>query len=148
MTTGHHVRSIGGSLGGQVIIKGLEIHGSGYYGEGLGMVSAQDGTFGGGTDAFGEERTHFGFLGQVTYQLTPSVKLGANYGQTRQNQTDNDKVSSFIQKKKQESAVAMVVYNLNKFTQFIAEYSYAQDTWHDRETQHSNNVNIGTMFYW
>ena len=42
----------------------------------------------------------------------------------------------------------MVTYNLNKFTQFIAEYSYAQNTWMDDRTQHSNSINIGTMFYW
>lgn len=147
-SVGHHVHSVGGSLGGQVGINGLTITGSGYYGEGLGMISCQDGTFGGGTDSLGEERTHFGFLGQATYQLTPEWKIGANYGQTRQNQTDTDKTSGVAQMKIQESAVAMVVYNLNKFTQFIAEYSYAQNTWQDNATQHSQNVNVGTMFYW
>jgi hypothetical protein len=152
MSTGHHVHSVGGDLGAKVVVKGLELSGTGYYGEGLGMISCQDGTFGGGTDNLGNEREHFGFLGQITYQLTSSVKIGANYGQTRQNQTDYDKTNGLnangIQMKKQESAVAMVAYNLNKFTQFIAEYSYAQNTWQDSATQHSNNFNLGTMFYW
>ena len=81
--------------------------------------------------------------------LTPTVKIGANYGQTRQEKTDNDKITGAATlKKKQEAAVAMVTYNFNKFTQFIAEYTYAQDTWHDGATQHSNCFALGTLFYW
>jgi predicted porin len=75
--------------------------------------------------------------------------LGVNYGQSRQEQSDFDKTDTTIsQIKKQEAAVATVTYNLNKFTQFIAEYSYAQNTWQDDATQHSNQVSLGTMFYW
>jgi len=80
----------------------------------------------------------------------PEVMLGVNYGQSRQNESDYDKSQRgiFAQIKKQEAAVATVTYNLNKFTQFVAEYSYAQNTWHDDATQHSNQVALGTMFYW
>lgn len=75
--------------------------------------------------------------------------IGANYGQSRQEQSDFDKTDTTIsQIKNQEAAVATLTYNLNKFTQFIAEYSYAQNTWHDNATQHSNQVALGTMFYW
>ena len=89
------------------------------------------------------------FLTQATYKLTPSVMLGANYGQSRQEQSDFDKTDTTIsQIKNQEAAVATVTYNLNKFTQFIAEYSYAQNTWHDGANQHSNQFALGTMFYW
>jgi predicted porin len=41
-----------------------------------------------------------------------------------------------------------MAYNFNKFTQFVVDYSYAQNTWMDNATQHSNSVAIGTMFYW
>jgi hypothetical protein len=41
-----------------------------------------------------------------------------------------------------------VVYNLNKFTQFVGEYTYAQNTWHDGASQHSNQFALGTLFYW
>jgi predicted porin len=75
--------------------------------------------------------------------------VGINYGQSRQEASSFDKTDTTIsQIKKQEAAVATVTYNLNKFTQFIAEYSYAQNTWHDDATQHSNQVSLGTMFYW
>ncbi|HEY6874558.1 MAG TPA: hypothetical protein VI298_17700 [Geobacteraceae bacterium] len=148
---GAHNKSLGGAAGAEVGFKGIDLLASGYYGEGLGMISAQDGDLFGSssTDGAGNERTHWGFLTQATYMLTPTVKVGANYGQTRQDKTDFDRTAgAFIPMKKQEAAVAMVAYNFNKFTQFIAEYTYAQNTWHDGATQHSNSLALGTMFYW
>ncbi|GAM11483.1 hypothetical protein OR1_03799 [Geobacter sp. OR-1] len=146
---GGHNKSLGGAAGIGVGFKGIDLLTSGYYGEGLGMVSVQDGDLGArgltSVDASGKERTHWGFLAQATYMLTPDVKLGVNYGQTRQEKNDGD---NGLLKKKQEAAVAMVSYNFNKFTQLVAEYTYAQDTWHDDTTNHSNIVSIGTMFYW
>ena len=144
-------QSIGGAGGVSAGFIGVNMMFSGYGGKGLGMVSAQDGDFLGSTstDAAGKERTHWGFLAQATYKLTPSVMLGVNYGQSRQEQSDYDKTDKTIsQIKNQEAGVATVTYNLNKFTQFIAEYSYAQNTWHDSAKQHSNQFALGTMFYW
>ena len=157
---GGHNKSLGGAAGVEAGFSGVDLMASGYYGEGLGMLSTQDGDLQALTpgpvrgltsvDFAGNERTHWGFLAQATYKLTPDVKIGVNYGQTRQEKTDNDKAgaSPFVLKKKQEAAVAMVTYNFNKFTQFIAEYTYAQDTWHDGATNHSNGFAVGTMFYW
>ena len=62
---------------------------SGYYGTGLGMVSAQDGDIFGLqriTDAFGNQRTYWGFLAQATYQVTDSIRLAVNYGANRSEQ--------------------------------------------------------------
>jgi hypothetical protein len=153
--------SIGGAYGLGVGIGSLNLLGSGYGGRGLGTVSVQDGApkvaglFGGSTDADGIGRLDWGFLLQATFQLTKSLKIGANYGQTRQEETELDKtnrtsgaVGNSILVRKQESATANVIYNLNKFTQFIAEYTYAQNTWQDGATQHSNQFALGTMFYW
>ncbi|MBL0225302.1 MAG: porin [Geobacteraceae bacterium] len=155
---GASVDSIGGAYGLGVGIGGLNLLGSGYGGRGLGTVSVQDGTpkvaglFGGSTDADGTGRLDWGFLLQATYQLTPSVKIGANYGQSRQEETELDTTTrtsaGAILVKRQESATVNAVYNLNKFTQFIAEYTYAQNTWHDSAKQHSNQFALGTMFYW
>ena len=144
--------SIGGAYGAQVDFSGVSLLASGYVGEGLGMISVQDGdVFGSSsTDAAGKERTQFGFLAQATYQVTPTVKIGANYGQTRQIKSDSDRTGGpgYSPMEKQEGAVAMVTYNLTKFIQFVAEYSYAQNTWQDGATQHSNSLALGTMYYW
>jgi hypothetical protein len=144
-------QSIGGAGGASVGVAGLNLMGSGYVGRGLGMLSAQDGDVLGANsaavDASGKERLAYGYLLQATYQLTPSFKLGANYGTTRQEKNDNEPAGPAIMKN-QESAVFMVAYNLNKFTQFVAEYIYAQNTWMDGAKQHSNQFALGTMFYW
>jgi predicted porin len=145
-------QSIGGAAGASVGIGGLNILGSGYGGRGLGMLSAQDGDIlqsSSSDEATGRTRLHWGFLLQATYQLTPSFKLGANYGQTRQEKNSGELVgSNGVVMQKQESGVLMATYNLNKFTQFVAEYIYAQNTWMDGATQHSNQFALGTMFYW
>jgi hypothetical protein len=145
-------QSIGGAGGASVGISGLNLMGSGYVGRGLGMLSVQDGPLDGligstAVDANGKERLAYGYLLQATYQLTPSFKLGANYGTTRQEKNDNEPAGPSIMKN-QESAVIMLAYNLNKFTQFVAEYIYAQNTWMDGAKQHSNQFALGTMFYW
>lgn len=141
--------SIGGAGGVSAGFSGVNLMVSGYGGRGLGMVSAQDGDFleSTSTDANGKERLHWGYLLQASYQITPSIKLGANYGQTRQEKNSNEPAGPVIMKN-QESAVFMVAYNLNKFTQFVGEYIYAQNTWQDGAKQHSNQFALGTMFYW
>jgi len=141
--------SIGGAYGLGIGIGDLNLLGSGYVGRGLGMLSAQDGDLfnSSSADLNGKTRLHWGFLAQVTYQLTPSLKLGANYGQSRQEKNDNEP-ATFSAMKNQESGVLMATYNLNKFTQFVAEYIYAQNTWMDGAKQHSNQFSLGTVFYW
>jgi hypothetical protein len=144
-------QSIGGAYGVSLGVSGLNLMGSGYVGKGLGMLSAQDGDVLGANsaavDANGTERLAWGYLLQATYQLTPSFKVGANYGTTRQEKNDSEPAGPPIMKN-QESAVFMVAYNLNKFTQFVAEYIWAQNTWMDGAKQHSNQFALGTMFYW
>jgi predicted porin len=143
--------SIGGAYGVGVGFSGLNLLASGYGGRGLGMLSAQDGDVLGATDtstdANGKQRLAWGYLLQATYQITPSIKLGANYGQSRQEKNDMEPVGNAIMKN-QESGILMATYNLNKFTQFVAEVIYAQNTWMDGAKQHSNQFALGTMFYW
>ena len=140
--------SIGGAYGLGAGFSGVNLLVSGYGGKGLGMLSAQDGkTTGLSVDeSNGKERLFWGGLAQVTYQLTPSVMLGANYGRSQLEQGDGDVGAGQI--KTQESGVATVTYNLNKFTQFVAEYIYAQNSWYNHEKQHSNQIALGSMFYW
>jgi len=148
--------SVGGAAGIQAGFGKFDLLASGYVGEGLGMISVQDGANqaawgSSAVDAAGEERTQYGFLTQATYKLTPEVKVGINYGQSCQAKSDFDKANSgigFVPMEKQEAASVMVAYNFNKFTQLVVDYSYAQNTWMDNATQHSNSIAVGTMFYW
>ncbi len=148
---GDHLESIGGAYGIGAGYKGVDLLFSGYGGRGLGMVSAQDGTLG-STDSAGQARLFWGFLAQATYKINPSWKVGINYGQSRLEETDQDTIdrnnNDYAAAKKQESGVFSVTYNLNSFTQFVAEYIHARQTWHDGAHQTSNQFAFGTMFYW
>lgn len=155
---GKQNESIGGAGGVEVGYGAADFLVSGYGGKGLGMVSVQDGgafdapANPGATsvDAAGSERRHWGFLAQATYKLTPAVKVGVNYGQSRQEETDYDAVNrgTIAQIKNQEAAVGTVSYNFNKFIQFVGEYTYAQNTWHNGARQHADMVALGTVLYW
>jgi hypothetical protein len=148
---GKNDESIGGAYGVGAGFSGINLLFSGYGGRGLGMVSAQDGAIDSlAADAGGNTRLFWGFLAQATYKLTPSVMLGLNYGQSRLEETGLDaaNMAAAALIKNQEAGTASVTYNLNKFTQFIAEYTYAQDTFYDGAKAHSNLFALGTMFYW
>jgi hypothetical protein len=140
--------SIGGAGGVSAGFSGVNLLVSSYGGKGLGTVSVQDGDFLGSTstDAAGKERTHYGFLTQATYALTPAVTAGINYGQSRQEAgTEAAGVSPI---KIQEAATVSVTYALNKFTKFTGEFTYAQNTWEDGAKQHSNQFALGSTFFW
>ncbi|UFS69201.1 hypothetical protein LPW11_15005 [Geomonas sp. RF6] len=140
--SGKRARSIGGAGGVEVGMGPLDLLASTYGGKGLGMLGISD--FG-ALDATGKERQNFGFLGQATFMVTPVVKLGANYGQSRAYKTVNDSDLNIM---KQQSATASVTYNVAKFVQLIAEYTWAQDRWYNGETQNANIGALGTFIYW
>ncbi|MDD2850553.1 MAG: hypothetical protein PHY09_01455 [Desulfuromonadaceae bacterium] len=163
-SNGDKIKSTGAAYGASATMKnGLGLMGSGYYGKGLGMVSVQDGDFLGSTsiDGAGKERTHWGFLAQATYALTPAVTVGVNYGQSRQNESDYDKIAvdlastgptdtinGISQIKTQGAATVSVTYAFNNFTKFTAEYTNAKNTWMDGATQKSNQFALGSTFFW
>jgi hypothetical protein len=73
--------------------------------------------------------------------------VGVNYGQNRMVLGANE-LAGGLQVAKQESGVFDLTYNMNAFTQFVAEYTYSQTRWFDGAHQHSNQIALGTMFYW
>lgn len=141
--------SVGGAGGIGAGFSGLNVLLSGYGGQGLGTLSVQDGGVLGedAADAGGNERTHWGFLAQATYALTPVVTVGLNYGQTRQ-ETGDVEVATYVPIKNQEAGTLSVTYAFNSFTKFTGEYTYAQNTWHDGAKQHSNQFALGSTFFW
>jgi opacity protein-like surface antigen len=159
---GGHNTSIGVAPGATVAVGPVTVNASGYYGGGLGMVSAQDGGLFGynSTDQQGNMRTNWGFLAGATFQVTDSIKLGVNYGANHQDKTDAESLDGFmpvnwlglgsggVPKKCQEAFVVQANWNLNKFTVFTAEYIHAQDTWQDSMKTHSNQFALGTVFFW
>jgi hypothetical protein len=148
---GHNI-SLGVSPGFNAQFGPIGVMGSGYYGTGLGMVSTQDG--GAFTsridDDFGNQRTFWGFLAQTTFQATDAIRLAVNYGANRSERTDAEGTFGLYNggMKSQEAAVFQVNYNLNKFTQFTLEGIWAQNVTMDRHRLNSNQVALGTVFFW
>jgi hypothetical protein len=153
---GGHNTSLGIAPGVNVAIGPVGVMLSGYYGQGLGMYSAQDGGALGASsvDSDGNERNQWGFLAQTTYQLTDSIRLGANYG--RSDNTSNDSTNDPNYNglmKTHEAVVGQVNYNLNKFTQFTLEYIWARDSWFSSfdggdAKMDSHQFALGTVFFW
>jgi hypothetical protein len=148
---GHNI-TLGVAPGFNAQFGPVGIMGSGYYGTGLGMVSTQDGgAFTSRiTDDFGNQRTFWGFLGQATFQATDAIRLAVNYGANRANMTDAEGNAGLHNggMKSQEALVGQVNYNLNKFTQFTLEYIWAQNVTMDSAKMRSNQVALGTVFFW
>jgi hypothetical protein len=154
---GGHNTSLGIAPGVNVAIGPVGLMLSGYFGQGLGMYSAQDGPALGASsvDTDGNERQQWGFLAQTTYQLTDSVRLAANYG--RSDNTSNDSVNDPNYDglmKTHEAVVGQMNYNLNKFTQFTFEYIWARDSWFASggfgkyAKMDSHQFALGTVFFW
>jgi hypothetical protein len=147
---GHNI-TLGVAPGFNAQFGPVGVMGSGYYGTGLGMVSTQDGDiFTQSTaDIFGNQRTFWGFLAQTTYQVTDAIRLAVNYGACRSDRTDHEAlVGAYSGMKSQEALVGQVNYNLNKFTQFTLEYIWAQNTMMNSDRLQSNQVALGTVFFW
>jgi hypothetical protein len=152
---GGHNTSLGIAPGVNVQMGPVGLMASGYYGQGLGMYSVQDGNkFGAqAVDTEGNERNQWGFLAQATYQLTDSIRLAANYGRTDQSSNDDDPDYDGLMKT-HEAAVGQVNWNLNKFTQFTFEYIWARDSFFysggfgkDAKFD-SHQLALGTVFFW
>ena len=79
------------------------------------------------------------------------LKIGVNYGQSNAIETDNDKLvraAGTAGIKTQQALATTLTYNVNKFTQIVAEYTWAQDKWYDGQKQAANIIALGTFFYW
>jgi hypothetical protein len=145
---GGSATTIGGAGGVEVGLGGLDMLVSGYGGQALGMLGLQGGD---ATDAVGKERKNWGFLTQATYALPMDLKVGVNYGQSNTLETDNDKVvraAGTAGIKTQQAVAGTLTYNVNKFVQVIAEYTWAQDKWFAGQKQDANIVALGTFIYW
>ena len=144
--------ALGGAGGIELGLGGLDMLVSGYGGQALGMLGMLSDGLSNVLDATGKEHQNWGFLAQATYMLTPELKLGANYGQSNQVATDNDKAQQaaglHADIKTQQAATCALTYNVNKFVQLIAEYTWAQDKWQNGLNQSGNMGALGTFFYW
>jgi len=147
--THHKVASIGGAGGVVLGIGPVGITVSGYGGQALGTTFIQDTD---ALDAIGEERTQFGGLAQVTYQVGPA-KIGVNYGLNYAERTEFEQFNQTFNGaaavlKSQQAATGGVYYSVNKYLTLVGEYTWARNSWYNGESQDVNAIALGTVFVW
>jgi hypothetical protein len=145
--THHNVASIGGAGGVQLGIGPVGLMVSGYGGQALGSTFLQDAD---ALDQFAKERTQYGGLAQVTYQLG-AAKLGVNYGQNYSARTDAEQAGLTTEGsvlKSQQAMTAGVYYSVNKYLTLVGEYTWARNSWYNSQKQDVNAGSLGTVFVW
>ncbi len=110
------VRTTGYEGGVKVGLGGAELLLSGFRGEGLG-ISTIGALFLGSSNAAGSELESSGVFTQLTYKVTPDLKLGVSYGQNR----DKDLVAVGTDTKRRATAFG-AYYSLTPSITLVGEY--------------------------
>ncbi len=124
----------------------LSIVGSGYYDKGVGttlMFSTNS-----GFDEFGDARTGYGFLGQITYKIDPKWTIGVSLGTSDLMQTDSDRTDGNLGLLKDNlDGTAMITYQWTKSLRFVAEYDYLESVNYALQSNKQNQLAAGLMLF-
>jgi predicted porin len=144
------VNGLGIDGGLKLDFSGLSIVGSGYYGEGQGST-LMFGTPGLRlpVDGVGQERTSYGYIGQLTYTPVGSGwTLGASYGDSRVNQTDNDElINNGELLKSNRAIVGTILYQATQSLKVVFEYTHADAEAHNDDSTKSDQGSAGLMLF-
>jgi hypothetical protein len=133
---------------------------SGYDGEALGLTFQQDfkGTgYADAIDGVGNERSHWGFIGQGTYGFGQGTQVGVSYGESRAGETAFDSLlknggvtvaAQNAEIQKQSLIDVMLSHDVNPNLKLVAEYGRQQNEWQDSATQDSDIFSLGAFFFW
>jgi hypothetical protein len=134
---------------------------SGFDGEALGLTFQQDfplaGSVADALDAVGNERSHWGYIGQATYGFGQGTTVGVSYGESRAGETAFDSllknggvgVVGFNAEIARQSLVdVMLSHDVNPNLKLVAEYGRQQNEWQDDATQDSDIFSLGAFFFW
>ncbi|HET9595440.1 MAG TPA: porin [Anaeromyxobacteraceae bacterium] len=142
------VTALGGAGGLGVNFGGLELLGSGFYGQALGsffMLQLD------ALDAVGKERTTWGALGQAAYKAG-STKLGVSYGQNKIKETSDDATKraagAVVGIDTRRSATAGLYHDVNAALKLVAEYTWVQTKWFDGTEHTSSLIALGGFVFW
>jgi predicted porin len=139
-TTAYQYRGTGGDVFVKFDWSDLEVFGYYYHASGLGTTALFDG----GAYGYGDTRTSYGFLGQVTYKVGP-VKFGYNHGDSRleyANAADAAANPNLVWSNRKDTIG--VYYSLTKNLMLLAEGSYVKSTANsDISGNKATTVNIG-----
>ena len=131
----------------------LQLTGSGYTGEALGLTMMLDGLGGEATlDSLGNEREFDGFIGQGVYGFGQGTSIGVSYGESRSDETSQDTLERTtlgdVEVESQNLFVAMIWHDVNPNWRLIAEYGREESEWFDGADVDTDIFSIGTFFFW
>jgi hypothetical protein len=140
------ITSTGIGGGAKVGIGGLSLVGSGYFASGVGTTlyfTPQS------VDGVNDTRNSYGFIGQATYTI-PDTKwmVGASYGESDLQQTDNDKaIGNDGLVRRNAAFVAAITNQVDTHLKWIGEYSYIWTTAFSDAKIHANQFSTGLMLF-
>jgi len=137
---------VGGGI--KLGLAGLSLVGSGYYADGVGTTFM----FGQGTgalDTTGAKRKSYGYIGQATFQPSGSRwMLGASYGDSRLETTDNDPADALNDLVKSNRSIdGLLAFQWTSALKWVANYTWAtSESFSDHKVK-SNQVASGFMLF-
>ena len=156
----------GGGL--QLNYMGIALTGSGYTGDALGnTLMLNGGELAAALDHVGEEREHYGYIGQVTYDFGQGTNVGVSYGASladetrfdsaamkwaRMANTDEDDATDpatvSLGIEEQSLLDVMIWHNINSNLRVVAEYGLQETEWFDGTEQDVDIISVGGFFFW
>jgi len=141
----------------------LELTGSGYTGQALGLSLQMDAD---ALDFTGKERDHHGYIGQVGYAFGQGTKLQGSYGESAADETSAETtcrnslgVNSgtniacpaggpgvFVES--QSLWDIMLTHDVNPNLKLVAEYGRQNSHWFDGANQDTDIFGVGAFFFW
>jgi hypothetical protein len=128
-------------------VSGVALGGTGWFGQGLGTAWAFGNT---AVDDIGTLRTHFGYLGILSYRAG-DFEVAGSYGSANVRETNWDsspqnpvKISVI---KEVRGIGGSIAYHVGPVT-FSIDGMNIQNTWHRGEVQHANVVSAGMLAEW
>ena len=145
---GPEIEAEGIHVGGTLVGGPVALTAHYYNGECLGITLQMDS---GGMSDDGVCRDHDGYYVQGTYNYG-SGKMGISWGGSYQDMAGNDNGSVYDPKDSQEMFTAGIYHNLAPEWLAVAEYSHAQEKWHQADTGdedgESDIFSVGMFYLW
>lgn len=127
----------------------LQLTGSGYTGEALGLTLQLDTD---SVDSSGEERENDGFIGQAVYSFGQGTSVGYSYGESSADETTRETANRVagtgVQVESNSLHVVMLWHDVNPNWRLIAEYGLQETEWFDDADQDVDIFSVGTFFFW
>ena len=145
---GPEIEAEGIHVGGTLVGGPVALTAHYYNGECLGITLQMDS---GGMSDDGVCRDHDGYYVQGTYNYGAG-KMGISWGGSYQDMAGNDNGSVYDPKDSQEMFTAGIYHNLAPEWLAVAEYSHAEETWHNMdagdEDGESDIFSVGMFYLW